>query len=111
MLQIGKSEDDTHIYLSFAIRKENMRDEHIQLISSVAKNIINNVSHRIDDVTTSIRHASNVVDMGDHINLLKDYAKITETVTEAVQLLKESFHGYEEETSQEDSEESNEATV
>jgi hypothetical protein len=88
VIQIGKSEDSSNLYLSFCIKKENLTAESRGVVCAIGKQLLDHVSIIIDNVMNELRNdPSNSTYYSER---LKNYSNLLNVVNDAMISIKVS---------------------
>lgn len=82
MIQIGKSEDSSNLYLSFCIKKENLTAESRDVICAIGKQLLDHVSIIIDGVMCELR--KDPQNSTYYSERLKNYSNLLNVVNDAM---------------------------
>lgn len=101
MIQIGKSEDSSNIYLSFCIKKDELDTESVECINAVTKQIMNHLSNLIVETSTSLR--TDTTNTSYYTNKLTNYAKVMDVISVARTSIEGAINGSQEDCEEESS--------
>lgn len=87
MIQIGKSEDSSNLYLSFCIKKECIDSDSIEAIDVATKQMLIILSTIIDEATKNLRIDS--LNTSYYMQKLKNYSSLMDVINSASNALKE----------------------
>jgi len=88
MIQIGKSEDSSNLYLSFCIKKNSITEESKDVICAIGKQLLDHVSIIIDNVTSELR--SDPINSSYYAEKLKNYLNLLSVINNAMVSIKVS---------------------